>query len=104
MKYYEKRRAAIFRIERRLDDVENLIRSIENKEETIMTTLADIRDRVAAEHTVGQSAIALLQQIAQMLRDALASQDPAAFQEIADMLDSDTQALSDAVVENTPAA
>jgi len=69
-----------------------------------MATLADIKAKVEAEHTVEQSAVTLLQQIAQMLKDAQASGDPAAMQEIMDMLDANTKELSDAVVANTPAS
>lgn len=69
-----------------------------------MATLADIKAKVEAEKTVEESAVALMVSISQQLKDALVNNDPAAVQEIADMLDANTRMLSDAVTANTSAA
>lgn len=69
-----------------------------------MASLADIRAAVEAQATVEQSVITLLQQLAQELRDALANNDPAAMQQLVDQINAQTQALSEAVTANTPAA
>lgn len=75
-------------------------------------------EQVAAGRTVVDSAVVLLQgqtqslvDIKQQLADAIAANDPAAIQAVADTLDGaiqvsveSTQALADAVVANTPAA
>jgi hypothetical protein len=73
-------------------------------QERIMATLADIQAAVAAEKTVEDSVVALLGQISQQLKDAIAANDPAAMQAVVDQIDAHTQALSDAVTANTPAA
>ena len=67
-------------------------------------TLDDVLTKVTAERTVIQSVVSLLQLLAQKLKDAIASGDPAKIQSIADEIDSQTQALSEAVVANTPAS
>lgn len=94
----------LWSIHHRLDNIETMLQTIKRQEQREMATLADIKSRVEAEETVNQSAIALLQNISQMLKDAQASQDPAALQEIVDMLDANTTELSNAVTANTPAA
>ena len=68
-----------------------------------MATLADLADAVAAEHTVVESVVALLAGIKAALDDAIAANDPAAIQAVADSIAADTKELSDAVVANTPA-
>lgn len=70
--------------------------------ESIMATAADVRAKVEAQGTVISSAKTLLEQLSQMLKDA--GTDPQALQDIIDMLDTQDQELSDAVVANTPAA
>lgn len=84
--------------------------------EDIMATLADLtqaitdlQSKVAAELTVEQSAITLLQGLKKALDDALANAgDPAAaiaqIQAISTQIGTDTQALADAVTANTPTA
>ena len=48
-------------------------------------------------------AVTLLNSLSQMLKDALASNDPAAIQAVIDQIDMNRQALADAVTANTPA-
>lgn len=69
-----------------------------------MATLADVAAKVAAEKTVVDSAVVLLGGLSQQLKDALASQDPAAVQAVIDQIDAQTQTLAAAVVANTPTA
>lgn len=63
--------------------------------------LARLTAAVERDNTVNQSAITLLNNLSQMLRDA--ANDPAAINALADQLDAQQQALADAVVANTPA-
>lgn len=65
-----------------------------------MTDLSALKDAVAAEHDVGQSAITLLVQLTDLV-EANAT-DPAAIADIVAGVRSDTQALADAVTANTP--
>lgn len=69
-----------------------------------MATLADIQAAVAAEQTVEESIITLLNQISQQLKDAIAANDPAAMQTVVDQIDANRQRLADAVTANTSAA
>ena len=95
------------RIERLDDTVHTaniMIRKIKRNEDEIMVSLADIKAKVEAEKTVEDSMVALLQSINQQLKDAIANDDPAAMQEIVDMLDNNTRVMSEAVTANTPAA
>lgn len=57
---------------------------------------------VERDETVNASAITLLNQLSQLIRDN--ANDPAALAALADRLDAQQQALADAVVANTPAA
>lgn len=69
-----------------------------------MPTLQDVVDAVAAENTVIGSAVTLLDQLHQMLSDALASNDPAKVQAALDTIAAGKQQLSEAITRNTPAA
>ena len=71
-------------------------------ENRIMATLDDLTSAVAADATVTQSAITLLQGLAAQL--AAAGTDPVALAALVDEINANTQALADAVVANTPAA
>ena len=87
----------------RFDELKQMLQQLTTQVTQQMATLADIKAKVQAEHDVNVSVIALLQELSRMVKDAQASGDPAALQEIADMLDSDTAELSAAVTANTPA-
>ena len=67
-------------------------------------TLDELQAAVAAEDTVIDSAVTLLGNLSQMLKDAIASGDPAKVAAIASQIDAAKQKLADAVVANTPAA
>lgn len=70
----------------------------------IMATIADVDAAVSAESDVVNSAVTLLDQLKQMLQDALNSGDPAAVQAVLDKIAASKQNLADAVARNTPAA
>lgn len=91
-------------INNRLDLVLNLLIHILNKENLIMATIQDISAAVAAESTVDDSIITLLNQIVQQLKDAQASNDPAAMDAVVASIQANTKKLSDAVTANTPTA
>lgn len=66
--------------------------------------LDDLRAAVAAQSTVNESAVALLQGISQKLNAAIAGDDDDAVEEIAKQLEAQTAQLAAAVAANTPAA
>lgn len=70
--------------------------------EKLMATMAVLEASVAKSTEVQQSAIVLIQGLAQQLRDA--GTDPVKLQELADALDINAASLADAVAANTPAA
>ncbi len=78
--------------------------NLKEMEERIMATIADVQTEVTKEDTVIASAITLLGNLSQMLKDALAANDPAAIQKVIDDIDLNTTALANAVAANTPAA
>ena len=79
-----------------------LFHTIISNQEKIMATLADIQAAVAAERTVEDSVVTLLQTLSADLKAAIAANDPAAMQAVVDTIDQNTAALSAAVTANTP--
>ena len=73
-------------------------------EQRIMATLADIQAAVAAETTVENSVVALLQTLSADLQAAIAANDPAAMQTVVDTINANAATLAAAVTANTPAA
>ena len=71
--------------------------------EEIMTKLQDLQAAVAAEQTVEQSAITLLQGLAQQLQAALDNDDDDAIQAVIDQVNNNASTLAAAVTANTPA-
>lgn len=69
-----------------------------------MAALDDLTAAVAAEDTVVDSAITLLQGLKAALDAAIASNNPAALTALSNSIGAKTKALSDAVVANTPAS
>ena len=65
-------------------------------------TIQELRDSVAAQRTVIDSAVTLLKGLHDQLVAAIASSDPAAIQAVADDLKAQTTTLASAVTENTP--
>lgn len=70
--------------------------------ELIMKELDDLTAEVEEVKTVQQSAITLLLQLSQLIRDA--GTDPVKLAQLATDLDNSSKALAEAVVANTPAA
>lgn len=85
-----------------LQELKALLNQLLNKEIVMAATLDDVQAAVAAETEVVNSAKVLLENLAQMLRDALASGDPAKVQEVLDKIEANKQTLADAVAANTP--
>ena len=105
--------------------INNKLDNIYKRENEIMATLAEIQEKIAKQtadiaeqKTVEESIVTLLNQtvatekdIKAQLEAAIASNDPAALQAVADTLDANTTALeantadiAAAVTANTPAA
>jgi hypothetical protein len=87
--------ASLARIESKL----NILIARSAKE---MATLQDVQNAVAAEQTVVGAVTTLLQQLSQQLKDALASEDPAALQAVVDSINTNANSLANAVAANTP--
>jgi hypothetical protein len=67
-----------------------------------MTALTDLQAQVAANTTVTDSAVTLIQGLKASLDAAIASGDPAALTALSAQLGTETQKLADAVSANTP--
>jgi uncharacterized coiled-coil protein SlyX len=86
----------------KLDRIIDLLHQILHKENIIMATIQDLTAAVAAESTVDDSIIALLNGIVQQLKDAQASGDPAALDAVVASIQANTAKIQDAVTANTP--
>lgn len=86
------------------EEVIRLLKLILKKENQIMATLQELTAAVQRNTDVDDSVITLLSGISQQLKDALASNDPAAIQTLITQLDANTQKMADAVTANTPSA
>jgi chemotaxis protein histidine kinase CheA len=85
------------------------LRHLEHKMDEILQQLNDLQAKVTNEETVEASAVTLLQGLKSSLDAALATQGDAdaikaAVQAISDKIGTDTDTLSAAVAENTPAS
>lgn len=84
-------------------ETSRLLKKILKKEEIIMATIQELTLAVDRNTAVDDSVITLLQGIVQQLKDAQASNDPAAIDALIVKLDANTQKMADAVTANTPA-
>lgn len=85
-----------------LDALRTLSETTTSIGDSMAVDLAQLRTAVENTRSVEQSAIVLIQQIADQLRTMAENNvDPAALQALADQLTSDSDALSAAVVANT---
>jgi cephalosporin hydroxylase len=84
----------------KLDAILGLLQTIVTKEDAMSAELDRLTAQVAATTTIEQSAITLIQGIAQQLRDA--ATDPAKITALADSLHTSADALAAAVTANTP--
>jgi len=80
----------------------DLLKQILHKENQIMATIQDVQAAVAAESTVDDSIITLLNGIVQQLKDALATGNPAALDAVVQSIQANTAKLQAAVTANTP--
>jgi len=83
-------------------ELSNQMARIERKQEALMATMNDLRAAVARNTSVDESVLTLLAGISQQLKDAQASGDPAALQEVINQLDANTDRMAAAVTANTP--
>lgn len=83
-------------------EIHSLLQEINYKVNFIMATIQDVNAAVAAESSVDDSIVTLLNGIVQQLKDAKASGDPAALDAIVAGIQANTKKLSDAVTANTP--
>jgi hypothetical protein len=81
-----------------------ILYEILSNQRKIMSALTDLQAAVAAENTVVQSAITLLNGLKAQLDAAIASGDPAALTALSADIAGQTAALAAAVTANTPAA
>ena len=86
------------------DEVIYLLNKILKKENQIMATIQELTSAVDRNTAVDDSVITLLEGIVQQLKDAQASNDPAAIDALITKLDANTKKMADAVTANTPAA
>jgi hypothetical protein len=86
----------------KLDQIIALLNQVIVKEDQMAGELDALQAAVAAENTVIDSAIALLQGLKAALDAAIAAGNPAALTALSAEIGAKTQALSDAVVQNTP--
>jgi len=86
----------------KLDLLLNLLIQVIRKENYIMATIQDINAAIAAESSVDDSIIALLDGIVQQLKSAQASNDPAALDIVIAGITANTKKIQDAVTANTP--
>lgn len=89
---------------RQVEKLERQNRRILKRLKAMSAQLDVLTAKVTEIETVGSSVIALLAGLKTQLDEAIASADPpAALQALSDRLSAEAQALSDAVLANTPA-
>lgn len=82
-----------------------ILTAISNLKDILMATLTDLKNAVAAESGVVQSAITLLNGLTAKIQTLIdAGADPAAFQALVDDVKQQTSDLAAGVAANTPAA
>ena len=86
----------------KLTQILSIVKNILGKEVEQNMTIVELNAKVTEQSTVVGSTKLLLEQLAQMLKDAIAANDPAAIQAVADMIVANTQTLADAAIANTP--
>jgi alanyl-tRNA synthetase len=78
------------------------INQLLKQEKILMSALDDLTEQVRQNTNVEQSAVTLIQGIAQKLQDAVSNNDSAALQQLAGQLSSSSAALAAAIAANTP--
>lgn len=83
-------------------DIHKLLVEINYKVNYLMATIQDVSNAVSQESSVDDSIITLLNGIVQQLKDAQASNDPAALDAVVAGIQANTKKIQDAVTANTP--
>lgn len=79
-----------------------MLRELLEYQETIMATYKDLGDSIARNSDATSSILQMLDGISQKLKEAQASNDPAAMDEAIRNLDANTQRLAAAATKSTP--
>lgn len=87
----------------RLNHIDESLKILTRMELMEMADLNTLKDDVANQSTVVDSAVTLLKGLKDALDAAIASGDPAAIQAVSDALHANTDSLAAAVEANTPA-
>lgn len=95
-----KMEARLGRVEQRLTAVHALQRATLSEIFTMTPTMESVLAKVTELETTNDSAIELLGQLAQMIRDGAA--DQSAMLALADRIDADKSKMANAIVSNTP--
>jgi hypothetical protein len=86
----------------RLERIEHKLNKLLQKVNILMATIQDVVTEVAAETTVNQSIVTLLDGIAAQLTAANNSGNPAAVDAVIASMQSNSKILTDAILANTP--
>ena len=86
-----------------LDRIESKINRLLKQEAQEMSALDDLKTQVTKNTDLEESAVVLIQGIAQQLKDAIAAGNPAALTDLAAQLDKSARDLAAAMAANTPA-
>jgi uncharacterized phage infection (PIP) family protein YhgE len=89
-------------INMRLQDVQSRLSVVQTQETKAMAALDDLTAQVAANTSLEQSAITLIQGLAKQIADAVSNNDSSALQALSSQLNSSAAALAAAVTANTP--
>lgn len=81
-----------------------LISNLKQQETAMSAEMDRLTASVQRNTSVTDSALALISGLADQVRNAASSGDPAALNALADQIDAESQKLADAVTANTPAA
>lgn len=84
------------------DDLANLQLFFDNWRADTMAAFDNLKREIQETKSVNLSVIALLQGLKAKLDEAIASNDPAVLQELADSLELEQQSLASAITANTP--
>lgn len=84
------------------DDLANLQTFFDNWRSDTMAAFDNLKREIEETKGVNLSVIALLQGLKAKLDEAIASNDPAVLQALADSLDVEQQSLANAITANTP--
>lgn len=87
-----------------LDRIERKINRLLRQEEAEMSALDDLRAQVEKNTSLEESTILFINGISQLLKDAIASGDPAALTDLQQKLAKSAADLGAAITANTPAA